>query len=563
MKTIRILIPILLLTASARLQAQQNAKGYYKDIFIDGGMRVSSRADLPSARVLGMQTEVFLSAKKSKDYSAADTLLQEQCFGGSAIDENGVLLYPDGEPRFRMLYVHGGLAASHGKTLGERGRENVRQFVRNGGSYVGSCAGCFIASSGVKNDTIRLRDEYLGIWPGLCRGTSLSDTPTGISIDKKSPLLKYADFGGDRFVDSVYHNNGAYAYTKEMWPQGTEILARYDTKGLTVKRNIQGEPAIWAYKADSQSGRVIPCGSHPENVKTGERLDLMCAMVKYALAGNGSPTLKGELKNGEERVMDRHTHDNNPAYTNEDLLAMYMITGGVAKYVELLVTRGALTKDTIIHDVLSVGSYFLDEGQEMLRDEFGKDYGNYFSILSALATGETSRGQIKSYTGMEAGGYLDKLENDYGIISRKRPYLAGENAKNVEYSISDNFLNFWFRFIYRYRSAVEVGNLEWIVEKVVADYETFSGLALERYFRQVYAESGRYNLVTNYWKKKDGKDEIDLIAINEADKELVLGEIKRNPDKIKISEVQEKSKGIILHHKKWDIRYIGLSLKDM
>ena len=164
---------------------------------------------------------------------------------------------------------------------------------------------------------------------------------------------------------------------------------------------------------------------------------------------------------------------------------------------------------------------------------------------------------------MEAGGYLDKLENDYGIISRKRPYLAGENAKNVEYSISDNFLNFWFRFIYRYRSAVEVGNLEWIVEKVVADYETFSGLALERYFRQVYAESGRYNLVTNYWKKKDGKDEIDLIAINEADKELVLGEIKRNPDKIKISEVQEKSKGIILHHKKWDIRYIGLSLKDM
>ena len=255
--------------------------------------------------------------------------------------------------------------------------------------------------------------------------------------------------------------------------------------------------------------------------------------------------------------------DNNPAYTNEDLLAMYMITGGVAKYVELLVTRGALTKDTIIHDVLSVGSYFLDEGQEMLRDEFGKDYGNYFSILSALATGETSRGQIKSYTGMEAGAYLDKLENDYGIISRKRPYLAGENAKNVEYSISDNFLNFWFRFIYRYRSAVEVGNLEWIVEKVVADYETFSGLALERYFRQVYAESGRYNLVTNYWKKKDGKDEIDLIAINEADKELVLGEIKRNPDKIKISEVQEKSKGIILHHKKWDIRYIGLSLKDM
>lgn len=255
--------------------------------------------------------------------------------------------------------------------------------------------------------------------------------------------------------------------------------------------------------------------------------------------------------------------DSKPDYTNEDLLAMYMITGGVAKYVEQLVTRGALTKDEIIRDALSVGSYFLDEGQEMLRDEFGKDYGNYFSILSALATGETSRGEIKSYTGVEAGGYLDKLENDYGIIARRRPYLAGEKSKNVEYSISDNFLNFWFRFIYRYRSAVEVGNLEWIKDKVMVDYETYSGLVLERYFRQLYAETGRYNLVTNYWKKKDGKDEIDIIAVNEADKELVIGEIKRNPGKIDLTELTEKAQGIVLHHKRWGIRYVGLSLKDM
>lgn len=256
-------------------------------------------------------------------------------------------------------------------------------------------------------------------------------------------------------------------------------------------------------------------------------------------------------------------HDNNPDYTNEDLLALFMITGGVAKYVEQLVTRGALTKDEIIRDVLSIGSYFLDEGQEMLRDEFGKDYGNYFSILSALATGVTSRGEIKSYTGVEAGGYLDKLENDYGIIDRKRPYLAGEKSKNVEYTISDNFLNFWFRFFYRYRSAVEVGNLEWLAAKVIADYESYSGLVLERYFRQSFAETGRYNLVTNYWKKKDSKDEIDLIAVNEFDKQLIIGEIKRNPEKINLSNLQEKAKGIVLHHKKWYTHFIGLSLQDM
>jgi hypothetical protein len=255
--------------------------------------------------------------------------------------------------------------------------------------------------------------------------------------------------------------------------------------------------------------------------------------------------------------------DHNPGYTAEDLLCLYMVTGGVAKYVEQLMTRGAVTKDGIIRDVFSLGSYFLGEGQEMLRDEFGKDYGNYFSILSALSSGETSRGDVKSYTGLEAGGYLDRLEKDYDIVSRRRPYLAGENTKNVEYVIADNFLNFWFRFIYRYRSAVEVGNLEWLQQKVLADYETYSGPILERFFRQVYAETGLYNTVTNYWRKKDGKDEIDLIAVNDTEKTIVIGEIKRNPEKIDLHVLEEKAASIVAHHKKWSVSYIGLSMKDM
>lgn len=255
--------------------------------------------------------------------------------------------------------------------------------------------------------------------------------------------------------------------------------------------------------------------------------------------------------------------DHNPKYTADDLLCLYMVTGGVAKYVEQLMTSGAVTKDAMIKDVFSLGSYFLDEGLEVLRDEFGKDYGNYFSILSALSNGESSRGAIKSYTGLEPGGYLDRLEKDYDIVSRKRPYLAGENTKNVEYAITDNFLNFWFRFVYRYRSAVEVGNLEWIQQKVFSDYDTYSGQILERFFRQSYAETGLYNTVTNYWRKKDGKDEIDLIAVDDVDKKIIIAEIKRNPNKIDIETLKKKSASIVAHHKKWSISYIGLSLRDM
>lgn len=254
--------------------------------------------------------------------------------------------------------------------------------------------------------------------------------------------------------------------------------------------------------------------------------------------------------------------DNHPDFTPDDLLAMYMITGGVAKYVEQLYMQKAFTKDRIIEAVLSFGSYFIDEGKELLSDEFGKDYGNYFSIMTAIAGGFNERGEIKSYTGVEAGGYLDKLENTYDLVYRYRPYLASENSRNVKYGIKDNFLNFWFRFIYKYRSAVEIGNLDYVKEKVTADYLTFSGWILERYFRQMYRETGLYNLVTNYWEK-DGRNEIDLVAVNEADREIVIGEVKRNPRRIDLHGLEEKSQNILSKRKGWSIEYAALSLEDM
>lgn len=208
------------------------------------------------------------------------------------------------------------------------------------------------------------------------------------------------------------------------------------------------------------------------------------------------------------------------------------------------------------------GSYFIVEGKELLSDEFGKDYGNYFSIMSAIASGFNERGEIKSYTDIEAGGYLDKLEKTYDLVYHYRPYLASENNRNVRYGIKDNFLNFWFRFIYKYRSAVEIGNLEYVRSKVAADYSTFSGWILERYFRQMYRETGLYNVVTNYWEK-DGTNEIDLVALNEAEREIVIGEVKRNPRHINLHTLEQKSQNIVSKRKGWHMEYVALSLDDM
>lgn len=317
------MIALLAATALTGIKAQDNAKGYYKDLFVDGGINLTSRMDLPAAQELGLQMEGFLSSKhKGKDttaYNEMDTLYQRTLIGGYVFDENGLLLYPDGAPRFRFIFMNGGSAASHGRSLGPESRNAIRDFIRAGGSYVGSCAGMFIGSKGVKGDSlVKYTNAYLGVWPGYTISTGVIKNRMDLVIEKKAGILKYADFGGDHRVDSVYHNGGGFAVTNVDWPEGTEVLARYDIKGRTdlkPSRDIQMQPAIWAWKESEKTGRVILCGSHPEFVKEGERRDLEQSMFQYAMEGNGTPTLKGKLLSGQTRLMYCTTGDRTPAFT--------------------------------------------------------------------------------------------------------------------------------------------------------------------------------------------------------------------------------------------------------
>lgn len=317
MKRIVFTTAVLLLAAFSAM-AQNNAKGYYKDVLLDGGIALTSKSFIPSTIYLDLSTQFFLSAKGTKQdpYTKTDTLLQNAIFVGSEHDENGYLLYPDGAPRFRVLYVNGGSSFAHGKSIGEEGRENIRQFILSGGSYVGTCAGSALSSKGVLWDNgYRDEESYFAIWPGVIRRSELGKTYTGMNIPRRSPLLRYYKYGNDLHLDSLYHNLGNHAYKGLDFPAGTEVLATYETDTLHLKRAIAGEPSVWAYKPYENSGREVMCGSHPESIAYGERLHLMSAMLLYAMDGNGYQTVKGELQSGEERVMDRSTHDHDPAFT--------------------------------------------------------------------------------------------------------------------------------------------------------------------------------------------------------------------------------------------------------
>lgn len=255
----------------------------------------------------------------------------------------------------------------------------------------------------------------------------------------------------------------------------------------------------------------------------------------------------------------------NSDHTAEDLLALYSFTGGVAKYVQLLVDAGATTKEKMLNQIVKADSIFLGEGKAILIEEFGKDYGVYFSILSAIARGKTSRSEIESVVGREIGGYLTKLENEYEVIAKKQPLFEKSSTKNVRYTIEDNFFIFWFRFIYKYSYMLEIENYESLKAIINRDYETFSGLMLERYFRRVLIERQAYTRIGGWWDRK-GENEIDIVAENELNNEATFFEVKRKAANIDIEVLKQKAAAFLRatgEFKGYNISYKALSMEDM
>lgn len=255
-------------------------------------------------------------------------------------------------------------------------------------------------------------------------------------------------------------------------------------------------------------------------------------------------------------------HDHNPKYTSEDLLCLYMLTGGVAKYVAWLMDAKAVTKAKMLRWVTQTGSPYLSEGTELIMSEFGKDYTNYLSILQLIASGLTTQSEIDGAIGKNTGAYLDNLEVEYSYIHHRQPMFSKPGGRNSRWQLDDCFLRFWFRFILRNQALVEMERNDLLLEIVERGYEQYSGLVLEQYFRQKWMEEERVTQVGNYWDRK-GVNEIDMIAINEIDKKAVVAEVKRQRKKLNSSELAGKVSTISKKLAKYEVRQIGLTMEDM
>lgn len=265
------------------------------------------------------------------------------------------------------------------------------------------------------------------------------------------------------------------------------------------------------------------------------------------------------------RVLKEIFADFKPGYTNEDLLALWTFTGGVARYVELLMTAGAFTREEMIRAIFGRLTAFIEEGKIVLMEEFGADYSTYFSILSSIAFGHTKFAEIANDLGIEVGTYLANLNEKYELISRVRPYLDRQKSKNSVYRIEDCFFRFWFRFVFKYQSMITLNRHEQLQELVDRDFRVFCGYALERYFHwKMVCESTCTNM-GGWWDRK-GENEIDLICEDELKGTIDFYEIKTDETRFDRGQLKVKAEAFLEKHpekRSLRQRHIGLSLKDM
>ncbi|MEA2016865.1 MAG: DUF234 domain-containing protein [Campylobacterota bacterium] len=309
----------------------------------------------------------------------------------------------------------------------------------------------------------------------------------------------------------------------------------------------------WDLAKDSTTLHLITCGS-------------VYSLMKKIYEDNSEPLFgrfdfKIDLKPLKVSVLKEILEDNN-SYNKENLLDFYLLTGGVAKYIELFTLYESFDLNLMIDTIVEPNSLFLDEGKNRLVEEFGKEYGTYFSILSLIASSKTSKSAIESILERNISGHLARLEHDYNIIKSIKPIGAKINSKIQKYEIVDNFLAFWFRFIFKYQSLIEAENFDRLKDIIYRDISTFKGKFLEKLFTEQIKEKQIYTTIGSYWERNN-QNEIDIVAVDDIEKKLLICEVKLQEKRLNYDELVVKSQKLIQKYKGYSVEYRLLSLNDV
>jgi len=212
-------------------------------------------------------------------------------------------------------------------------------------------------------------------------------------------------------------------------------------------------------------------------------------------------------------------------------LKLYFLFGGTVYYYGLFEKYGCRSfKDALEMLVFNEFAPLKNEIRDVLIEEFGKEHATYYEIVSALARGKASQGEISDLTHVSQNSlanYFYDLIELLDLVEHKIPVTerAGKSKKG-RYFLKDNFFRFYGYFIYPRLSQYMAGDYEPLLEKVEAEWDRYSGFLFENMVRDLLTPALRsgYPRIGPWWDRKG--NEIDLLGVNPETGKLLLLEVK-------------------------------------
>jgi AAA+ ATPase superfamily predicted ATPase len=213
----------------------------------------------------------------------------------------------------------------------------------------------------------------------------------------------------------------------------------------------------------------------------------------------------------------------------------YAVAGGMSLYLDELGRGGALGERI----------------RTRVLDPRGPLFNDPREVLEELSTGKKSLGDLATALGRKTTdlqGYLETLR-DMRIVNRSAPVTALEEERNRRYSLADDYMRFWFRFVFPFQEELKTGLPAAVlyrdeVSPVFGDHisPTFEALCREWVLR-----TGRATRVGTWWgnalnkHRRDGSrqsEEIDVVGLRRSSV-VVVGECKWQSSQLGLDVLEE------------------------
>ncbi|MGM9948064.1 ATP-binding protein [Floccifex sp.] len=221
----------------------------------------------------------------------------------------------------------------------------------------------------------------------------------------------------------------------------------------------------------------------------------------------------------------------------EQAVMQYSITGGIPKYLELLIETDDLEKQ-IKKLILSKNGFLYEEPNFLLKSEFLSAV-NYFSIIKTISDGNHKLNKIASMLSQDTSSLMPYLSvlMELGFVEKRIPITEKnpERSRKGLYFISDLFIRFWFHYVYPYKGELELDNMQIVLDEMNKDFvEKFVAFVYEDICKNIFQNlcmKSKIHFVCSrigsYWLNDiDGNTEIDVMAIDHQNKQIFAGECK-------------------------------------